>query len=251
MENYTEYIDDYFAGNLNPEDRKNFENQMQQDKNFAAEVAFYLAAKQALREELANEKKEWFRELASRNVDLSVKTRSAQVRKMWVYRLAAAAVFVGVVFFAWSLFFRPSTASPNALADKYISTELENRPVTMGAKEDSMQTGLRLYNEKQYNNALLQFEQIIQRDTANYKAKEYAGVSSLMLGNYDKALAYFQQLATYTRNYSNWGIFYEALTLMKRNHPGDKEQARKLLKQVSDNDLDGKKTADQWLDKKW
>jgi len=38
---------------------------------------------------------------------------------------------------------------------------------------------------------------------------------------------------------------------MKRNQPGDKEQARKLLKQVSDNDLDEKKTADQWLDKKW
>jgi len=251
MENYTEYIDDYFTGNLNPEDRKNFENQMQQDKNFAEEVAFYLAAKQALKEELTDEKKEWFRELASRNVTLSEKTRSTQVRRIWVYRLAAAAVFVGIVFFSWSLFFQPSATSPNELADKYIKTEFENLGVSMGSTRDSMQEGLRLYNVKQYDSALQQFEQIILRDTSNYTAKRYAGDCSLMLGNYDKALNYFQQLATYTSNYSNPGIFYQAVTLMKRNQPGDKEEAKRLLKQVVNNDLDGKETADQWLKKKW
>src|SRR5436190_3231938 len=132
MENYTEYINDYFAGSLNPEERKNFEKQMEQNKNFAEEVAFFLAAKHALKEELADEKKEWFRQLASQNVTLSEKTRPAPVRKMWVYRLAAAAVFVGVVFFAWSLFFQPSSTSPNELADKYISTELDNLSIKMG-----------------------------------------------------------------------------------------------------------------------
>lgn len=249
MENHTEYIDDYFAGNLNPEERKNFEKQMEQDTNFAEEVAFYVAAKQALKEELSDEKKEWFRELASQNLTLSERTRSAQVRRIWVYRLAAAAVFVGIVFFSWSLFFQPSTTSPNELANKYISTNLENLGVTMGAL-DSMQDGLRLYNAKQYTEALQTFEQIIQKDTANFTAKQHAGECFLMLGNYDKALSYFQQLGTYTL-YTNPAIFYQALTLMKRNQPGDKEEARRLLKKVSDNDLEGKETADQWLSKKW
>ena len=249
MENHTEYIDDYFAGNLNPEERKNFEKQMELDRNFAQEVAFYLATKQALKEELADEKKEWFRELASQNVTLSVKTRSAQVRRMWVYRLAAAAVFVGIVFFSWSLFFQPSS-TPNELADKYISTELETLGVKMSATLDSMQDGKRLYNEKQYDSALQVFEQVAQRDASNSDAKKCAGLSSLMLGNYDKALAYFQQLSTYTL-YANPAIFYQALTLMKRNHPGDKEEAKRLLKQVSDSDLEGKETANQWLNKKW
>jgi tetratricopeptide repeat protein len=250
MQNHTGYIDDYFAGNLNPEERKNFEKQMEQDKNLAEEVAFYLAAKQALKEELAGEKKEWFRELASQNVNLSEKTRSAPVRRIWVYRLAAAAVFVGIVFFSWSLFFQSSTTSPNELADKYISTHLENLSVTMGAK-DSMQEAFELYNAKQYNKALQHFQWVIQRDTSNYKAKEYAGVSSLMLGNYDKALSYFQQLATYTTNWSNPAIFYQALTLMKRNWPGDKEEAKRLLKEVVDNHLDNEEEARHWLNKKW
>jgi hypothetical protein len=38
---------------------------------------------------------------------------------------------------------------------------------------------------------------------------------------------------------------------MKRNQRGDKEEAKRLLKQVSDSDLEGKETADQWLNKKW
>src|SRR5262245_20986998 len=111
MENYTEYIDDYFAGNLNPEERKNFESQMEQDTNFAQEVAFYRATKQMLKEELADEKKEWFRQLAAQNVTLTEKTTSAPIRKMWVYRVAAAAVFVGVILLAWNLFVQPSTSA--------------------------------------------------------------------------------------------------------------------------------------------
>jgi tetratricopeptide (TPR) repeat protein len=249
MENHTEYIDDYLAGNLNPEERKNFEKQMEQDKSLAEEVAFYLAAKQALKEELAGDRKEWFRELASQNATLSEKTTPAPVRTIWVYRLAAAAVFVGIVFFSWNLFFQPSSISPNALADKYISTNLENLGVTMGVL-DSMQEALQLYNAKQYTRALQHFEQIIQRDTSNYKAKTNAGLSSLMLGDYDKALSYFQQLATYPL-YSNPAVFYEALTLMKRNQRGDKEQAKRLLKEVVDNHLDNEEEARLWLNKKW
>jgi tetratricopeptide (TPR) repeat protein len=250
MENHTEYIDDYFNGNLNPEERKSFEKQMETDENFAEEVAFYLAARQALKEELASDKKEWFRQLASQNVALSGQRRSAQVRRMWVYRVAAAAVLVGVIFLSWNLFFQPSP-SPNQMADKYISTELDNLGVTMGTTKDSIQEGLQLYNEKHYAAALQQFEQIIKRDTSNNSAKEYAGIVYLRLGNYDKALEYFQQLEKYTTLYSNRAIFYQALTLLKRNAPGDKQEARQLLQQVVDQHLDGEETARQWIAKKW
>jgi tetratricopeptide (TPR) repeat protein len=249
MENYTEYIDDYFAGNLNPEERKNFETQMQQDKNFAEQVAFYLAAKQALREELANEKKEWFRELASRNVDLSVRTRSAQVRKMWVYRLAAAAVFVGVVFFGGSLLFQGSTSS-TALADKYISNKLEDLGVKMAVTPDSMQQGKNFYNVGKYDSALQMFQAIIQGDSSKYEAKQFAGIVCLRVGDYNKALQYFQQLEKYSLEV-NPAVFYQAITFMKRNQPGDKETARQLLERVAKEHLAGDDVAPEWLHKRW
>jgi hypothetical protein len=80
-------------------------------------------------------------------------------------------------------------------------------------------------------------------------AKKYAGIVYLRLSNYDKALAYFQDLEKYTSLYANPAIFYHTLTLMKRNQPGDKQTAKQLLQQVVQNNLEGKGNAKQWLDK--
>jgi tetratricopeptide (TPR) repeat protein len=87
-------------------------------------------------------------------------------------------------------------------------------------------------------------------DTSLFEVKKYAGIVSLRLGQYDKAINYFSQLANYTQLYANPGKFYHALTLMKRNRPGDKQTAKILLEQVVQNDLEEKETAQQWL-KKW
>jgi len=44
--------------------------------------------------------------------------------------------------------------------------------------------------------------------------------------------------------------FYYSFTLIKRNRPGDKQQAKILLEQVVQNGPEGKTTANEWL-KKW
>jgi len=245
MENYLEYIDAYFSGTLSPEERKQFERRIHEDNQFAEAVAYYLSARQASREELIKDKKEWFRQLASQNATSSGKRVSAPVRKIWTYGLAAAAGVVGILFLSWYLFLQ-NPVSPDRLADNYIKSDLETLPVTMGAARDSIQEGLRLYNEQHYDSALRQFEQIIQRDSANDQAKMYAGIVSLKRGDYDKALEYFQQLARYSL-YANPGLFYQALTLLKRNQPGDKDQARQFLQQVIDRHLEHEETARDWL----
>jgi tetratricopeptide (TPR) repeat protein len=136
------------------------------------------------------------------------------------------------------------------MAGKYIHDTLGTLPVKMGA-EDDMQNGLHLYNKGQFTSAIQKFESILQKDSSNYSAQRLAGIAYLRLGNYNKALDYFQQLEKYTSNYSNEGKFLRALTLMKRNQTGDKRQARQLLQEVVDNDLEGKEASQQWLDKKW
>ena len=93
-----------------------------------------------------------------------------------------------------------------------------------------------------------QFEKIINADTANFDAKKNAGIVSLQLKNYDKALAYFTQIENDPR-FSNPAKLYKALTLMERNNAGDKEQAKELLQQIIQNNLDGKETAQQWFGK--
>ena len=49
----------------------------------------------------------------------------------------------------------------------------------MTAEPDSIQNGLRLYNNGQYDSALIIFESISQRDTGNYLPKEYVGIVTL------------------------------------------------------------------------
>jgi tetratricopeptide (TPR) repeat protein len=248
MENYLEYIDAYFNNELKPEEARQFEQRIKEDKGFVEEVAFYLSTRQVLKEEVIAEKKEWFRELVKHSSS-SPKLRSiGPVRKLWVY--AAAAAVIIFISLAGYLFLFKQTTSPEQMAENYIKQNLESLGVKMGNSLDSIQNALRSYNEGRLDSSLEQFESIIQRDSSNNSAREDAGIVYLRLGNYDKALAYFQQLEKYSLA-SNPGTFYQALTLLKRNQPGDKQQARQLLRQVVEQHLKYEEIAQQWLEKKW
>ena len=249
MEDYSEYIDDYFNKKLTTEEIKQFEDKITTDQDFAEQVAFYISAKQMLKDEVIKEKKEWFRQLAGANKAVVYKYRKAPVKKMWIYRLAAAAAVLIIVLIGWSLFFNKAVDTQK-LADTYIHERLMNQSVTMGISENNIQQALQLYNEGQLDTSLKMFESIVQKDSSNFDAKKFAGIVYLRLGDYDKALLYFQQLENYSLN-TNPAALYYALTIMKRNRPGDKEQARKMLQQIDSNDLYGKETAHEWLNKKW
>ncbi len=76
-----------------------------------------------------------------------------------------------------------------------------------------------------------------------------AGIVSLRMENYDQALGYFEWLAEQKGYYDNPGEFYQALTLMKRNLPGDEQKAKILLQDVVEKNLSGKEEAQKWLEK--
>jgi tetratricopeptide (TPR) repeat protein len=150
---------------------------------------------------------------------------------------AAAAIVIGIVF---GVFMWMKPVSTEQLAEQYMRNNLQTLGVTMGSKEDSLQAGLRLYNESKYAEALIQFESIIQSDSSKFTALEYAGITALQLKEYDKALYWFIQLENQPGLFSNPGKFYHALTLMKRNLPGDNDKSYQLLNDVVTNNLAGR-----------
>jgi len=249
MEQNSEYIDAYFSQLLSDEEVEQFEQRILDDQEFAGEVAFYLSAKQLLKERANEEKKERFRQLRSQNISAVQMPVHMSARRVWLYRVAVAAAVVVCLFFALYLFLNKH-ASTQQLADTYINDNFKNLDLKMGTGSDSVQDGLRLYNEEKYDSAAFQFESILQRDTENYSAKKYLGIIYLRSGNYDKSLQYFRRLEYYYSRFSNPAILYQALALMKRNQPGDKQTARQLLQRIVDQNLDGKEIAQQWL-KKW
>jgi tetratricopeptide (TPR) repeat protein len=165
---------------------------------------------------------------------------------MLVPYLAAAAV-VGIISVV--VFFIYPSSSPEKIADKYINEHFSKLGVSMSGTQDSIQAALLLYNEGNYTDALNRFETLATANPSNYKLKEYAGVVSLRLSDYDKALKYFRELEAIRELYANPGKFYVALTLLKRNGSGDVDEAKKLLKQVVDQGLENDADARELLEK--
>jgi tetratricopeptide (TPR) repeat protein len=246
----TDYIESYFTNELVPDKAREFEKRIETDTAFAEEVAFFLSALTVSRELAQAGKKEHFKNLYQENTTASqipVRNISAKrpLRKL-IYYISAAAAIVGIVF---GTYIFTSFASPQQLASQYEKENLQTLEVTMDGKTDSIQKGRDIYNNGKPAEALLYFEKIIHSDSSNSTAKKYAGISALKLKEYDKALAWFKELETYSQDFANPGLLYEALTLMDRDQPGDKAKAKLLLQQIINNDLEGKETAQKWLKK--
>ena len=241
MENL-EYIENYFKGINNEEQKQQFEKKIMKDASFADEVAFYISTNGLIQQQNKDEKKHRFREIYDKQKVIPFKQR---VISMWKY-IAAASIIVAVILI--TLFMPGNKKSSQQLADTYIEQNFKTLSVTMGS-QDSLQTGLNLFNSNKLTEALSMFEAIVKNTPANSDAKKYAGIVYLRLNNYDKALEYFTMLASDTSLYSNPGKFYEAITFLKRNKDGDKETAKLLLKEVRDENLEGKNEAVEWLEK--
>lgn len=242
---HLEYIDEYFKGPQTAALSRQFEQRLLDDASFAEEVAFYLTAQRVFQQQARDEKIARFKKLYIERPAAPVAPVASitPFRKRWYY-VAAAAVVVGLIFTVTLLM----PQSKQQMADRYIRQELGDLGVSMSATVDSIELARSLYNKGRFSDALGISEAIISRSPGNLKALEYAGVSNLRLQQYDKALAWFKQMASY-KGYSNKGTFYQALTLIKRDKPGDLPQAKLLLEQVVNEDLEGREIAREWLAK--
>ncbi|MEY4540799.1 MAG: hypothetical protein RLZZ306_2556 [Bacteroidota bacterium] len=230
-----EKIEKYLNNELSLSERKVFENQLSMDEELAKNFAFYANTHTAAKK-LANEKrKEQFENLRT---EISSRTVRKIKPMIWLSGLAASVILA--LGFWW--FSQTATSNAEILADVYIQEHFENLPVKMDGNADSLQMGLRLFNEQKLNEAQKIFEAILQRKNNDSEATKYAGITALKLQQYDKAIQYFQALSQQTNLYSNPGKFYEALALMKQNKV-DRKKAKEILNEVIINNLEGNEEA--------
>jgi len=222
-----EHIEAYFTNALDETEKKAFEQRCETDDVFAQEVALYTLTRQALREKLLEQKQAQWKSLKTTD---SLKPEAAPVRKMnfrkWVPYAAAACILFAVVFT-----FLNSQSSPQQLADKYITENYMHLSGTMAGGKETLEQGIAYYNDKKYDSALVLFKSIDTGSPARISAKKYEGIVYLVTKDYDKALDEFQKIAEMDLK-SNPGMFLKAITLLSRNKNEDKDEAKKLLKQV-------------------
>lgn len=234
------YIDTFFNGGLTATEKESFANRCISDPVFAEEVAFYIMVRSDLKREVYKEKKKGFEEIRVR-LSSRKAPREAIIRKLFPYAAAVAACLLIVLLLP--LFFDAPTAQQ--LANSYFKSELDTLSKTMGNGTDSMQMGISAYNNDDFDKAEAIFQRVSHNKTAAPEAVKYLGIVYLATGRYNEALEQFEKLSAYTL-FANWGPFYKAITLMKRSAKGDCEEAEKLLREVTRNNMPGKEEAEKW-----
>lgn len=247
MSETLDYIESYFKQTLSPGQKQRFEEQCVNDNAFAKEVAFYLAHRDVLHEELLQKKQQAWNDKTEAQKDAHVIafTKKKAATKWWTYAAAACLILFVCSYFLVTVL----SASPEKLASNYVAKNFTQLSLTMDGSKDSMQLGLDAYNNKNYDAALAMFTAIQRRQPDNSDAVKNVGVVYLVTLQYDKALEQFTTLSNIPGLYSNAGDFLKAVTLLQRNQPGDKEAAKQLLQIVVKNKEEESEEAKKWLEK--
>lgn len=247
MTEILEHIDDYFTGNLTEAERAAFEEKCESDPGFAKEVAFYVATRTELKSAVHEEKRTEFAEM-HKTLSSTQPAEMGKVKTMYRFWAAAAAclVFLGL---GW-LFFKDSFIKdqPSRLASEYIAKNIETSGVSMGGgNKDGLDAGIAAFNNKDYSAATRIFQALVTQQDKSAEAMKYLGFISLVKGDYEKAILQFDTLAQQPGLYANPGLFYKAVTLMKRSADGDAAKAKLILQEVIDKNLPGSNEAKAWI----
>ena len=237
-----ELIENYFSKKLSPDEKAKFEADLKSNPDLADEVAFYLAVKKAAVEKAKENK------LAERHAEWqTVKQRNAKFVTLRTWYAAAAALALVAFGLVWYVFVSQNQ-DLQQMANGYALENFTTLSVQMGNTGDSLQLAINSYNQGQYATATKMCEQILARDPKNPSALKVAGIVSLKLLNYDKAISYFHQLGEQQNLYANPGKFYEAIALLESGLPLNKKRAEQLLNEVISGNLEGKEEAQMWME---
>lgn len=255
-----EKIEDYLSGKMNREDKVLFEKALASNQELASVFNVYRTVENQMQahenKKPAAEESELKKSLQALNTRYfepgqqelkPAKTIKLAYRSLYKYTtMIAASIMLALV--AYFIVFQV-IQTPQNLARKYIGAHLLELSQQIDSSRDSLKVGIEAYNKKEYEKALEYFRDVYKNHPRNSEAKKNIGLVYLATKRYDEAADEFDELAQIKNLNSNPGMFLKALTLMRRNKQGDKEEARRLLQQVVNEKSEGYQEAQEWLDK--
>lgn len=255
-DNMFEKIDKYLLNEMSDHERLLFEKELATNDDLSSTFNIYKTIETEMRntEKYSEEEARLKNSLQKLNeVHFNPVTQQTakvvRMRSSFIKVGVAVAASIIVIVSAYFLFLQPGH-NTQKMANAYISGHLTELSQTMGTPDDSLQQGIAAFNNKEYNKALQIFQSVLNNHPDNIEAKEYIGQVYLVTKDYDKALQQFDELADMKGLFSNPGLFLKAITHMKRNNKGDKDEAKQLLQQVKEQKAYGSKEAEEWL-KDW
>ena len=225
MEQDLALIDEYLHGNLSPEERVKVDRRIKQDPVFANRVRIIRDSEIAMSHDIEGFKND-LKEIDSNF--RSIKSQSDLVLNKSSYLLAAAATIISLVFAGYLIWFQNPT--PDRLYAVNFQIPAENITVRAGGMDDTLSAALQAYQEADYGQAVLLFEQVLKTKPDYQGVIFYAGICYLSVDKDQEARDKFQKvLALEPKEYHSAARWYLGLTFLKID---ELEHAKDVLQQL-------------------
>ncbi|WP_179009183.1 tetratricopeptide repeat protein [Winogradskyella forsetii] len=208
----------YFEGKLNTSEKARFEDLLQNDANFKAQVTLEEEVKTAI--------------ISTKKDDLRQRLQQLeQPKKKSKYYIIAIAASIVIAFGVFGLLQSKETLSNQELYAQYYEPYSNIiAPASRGDElKDEKSKAFRYYDTKDYKTALDKFNSLYDTTQESYYLF-YQGVCELELSNTQNAIAIFKSHQNYTDKLFTQSNWYLALAYLKANNTKD---AKVLLKTIS------------------
>lgn len=243
--NFLDELDRYHGGQMSEQERKDFEQRVQEDAGLQREFDVYAVLLQGLdgwgetdaRQQLQRirEKLRQERYFDSFNQPKHIQMNNSVSRRGW---MAAAAVLIlaiaAVVFYtkqntisreeAYARFYKPESRVLGQTLDELGKAGFAD-PAAPGA--DSLARALKAYEDLNFDQALVQLRQYLQNHPEDELAQMYLGLTHLQRSEYATAISLLDPLANNDRfTHQNVARWYLALSLTQANNGDALNQAK-------------------------
>ena len=229
-ENDIKDIERYLDRNMTPDESKNFEQRLSQESDLALEYTTHKNAITELkrREKLKVELRGIFDEVRQKK---EAQTSKPRYSRLYLAMAAVVSLFIAV----WALFLNTDRSNYSELYDEFY-TPLPVNGVNRGDidnnNESNLTQALLLYQNKEYEQALVKLEDLTKDKDAPPKLWVYIANCHMNTGDLVKAeeaiLIAETNGGNFTRQYAEW---YRALVYLKEN---DITATKNLLQKIDE-----------------
>jgi tetratricopeptide (TPR) repeat protein len=233
MEKEFEQIERYFEGGMSPEESAAFEK-ARLDPNFDREVQLYMQARDLIRKHAGERMKRNLNELGRQEFAFDTVRSFTFLSFLRKYKYANAAVLLILVTIGYFGFRNTgkglSQQSLAGLYNRYYEVPSAAQVVTrgdMGADSlaISWETALQKYNDKLYDQAALDFRQLLNHPEFSMISgvSFYLGICYLQKDLPDSAVVYFEKVSP-NSSLAQDAIWYKGMAYLKAGNPRKAEE---------------------------
>ena len=228
-----ELIDEKLSGELSVESLEAFDMDLEKDAELMAEFELHKEVDEAIQESEVIELRKKLELVHDLTQNKKQPGLLRTILRHKLSRIAAASFVVLLLITSLSLYFlRPDgNMSNDSLFKIYYQPDAALLIRGTNSQNATLIQAFQMYENKEYNNALSLFSEVLDKDSENIPVQFYSGISNIELGQYQEALHPFNFIMDHKQNlYVERAEWYTALCFLKVN---ENENAVDLFRKIS------------------